>query len=99
MVKHDNCVRVRVEYVVLGGSESYYNYPMFWSDREKSFLIFPRAPSWRGLAVNVYIRCKHRYRGEVESVGCIMEEYLGVSVLNVYYPQEGFPDGKRNVAN
>lgn len=72
---------------------------MFWSDREESFLIFPRTPSWSGLAVNVYIRCKHRYLGEVESVVCIMEVYLGISVLNVYYPQEGFPDGKGDVAD
>lgn len=99
MVKHDNRIRVRVEYVVLRGSESYYNYPMFWSDREESFLFFPRTPDWSGLAVNVYIRCKHRYRGEVESVIRIMEEYLNVSVLNVYYPQEGFSDGKGDVAN
>ena len=99
MVEHDNRIRVRVEYVVLGGSESYYNYSMFWSDREESFLVFPRTPDWSGLAVNVYIRCKHRYRGEVESMIRIMEEYLNVSVLNVYYPQEGFSDGNGDVAN
>lgn len=69
VVKEDNnCVRIRVEDVVLSGSESYHNYPMLRSNRKQSFFVFAGAPSRSGFAVNVYVRGEYRYTGEVESM-------------------------------
>ena len=98
--EHDNRVRVRVEYVVLGGPESYHNYPMLWSDREQGFFVFPGAPSWGRLAMDVYVCWEYRYGREVESMICIVEEHFNVPIFNVYHPQEGF-SGRRggDVAN
>ena len=67
---------------------------MLRSDREQCFLVFPRAPSWGRLAVNIYVRCKYRYRGEVESVIRILKEHFDISVFDVYYPQKGFSRGR-----
>jgi len=94
MEEHDNRVRVRVEYVFPSGSESYHNYSVLRGDGEQCFLVFTRAPSWSRLAVNVYVRCEYRYRGEVESVIRILKEDFDISVFNVYYPQEGFSRGR-----
>jgi hypothetical protein len=64
------------------------------SDGEQGFFILPRAPSWSRLAVDVYVRCKYRYRGKVESVIRILEEDFDISVFNVYHPQERFSRGR-----
>lgn len=98
--EHDDRVRIRVEYVVPSGSKSYHNYSVLGSDGEQGFFVFPRAPSWSRLAVNVYVRRKYRYRGEVKSVTRILKEDFDVSVFNVYYPQERFSRGRgSDVAN
>ena len=93
MEEDDNCVGIRIEYVVLGGSESYHNYPMLWSNGEQGFLVFAGAPSRSGFAVNVYVRSEHRYRREVEGVIRILEGDFNISILNTYYPQERFSGG------
>ena len=67
---------------------------MLRSDGEQGFLLFPRAPSRGRLAVDVYVCCKHRYKGKLESVIRILEEDFYIPVLNVYYSQEGFSRGR-----
>ena len=95
MEEDDNGVRVRVEYVVLGGSESDHNYPMFGSDGKQGFLLFTGAPGRSGFAVDVYVHSEDRcrYLRKVESVNRVLERDFDISVLNLYYPQEGFSAG------
>ena len=89
----DDRVRVRVEYIVLSGSEGYRNYSMLWRYREQSFFVLAGAPSRSRFAVDVYVRCEHGYKWEVESVVCILEGNLDVPVLDSYYSQERFAEG------
>lgn len=91
----DDRVRVRVEYVVLSGSESNHNYPMFRSHGKQGFFLFARAPGGSGLAVDVHVRSEHGhgYWRKMESVDRVLERDLNVPVLNLHYPQEGFSTG------
>ena len=91
MEENDDRVRVRVEYVLLSGPESYHNYPMLWSNREQGFFVLAGAPSRSRFAVDVYVRGEYRYSREVESVIRTHEGDFDVSVLDTYYPQERLP--------
>lgn len=95
MEEDDDRVRIRIEYVILSGPESDHNYPMLRSHGKQRFLLFARAPGWRRLAVNVYVRGEHRrrYWWKVESVNGFLERDLDVSILDLYYPQEGLSFG------
>ena len=96
IVKEDNDrVRVRVEYVVLSGSEGDHDYPVLRSYGEQGFFLFAGTPGRSRLAVYVYVRGEHRnrYWRKVESMNRVLEGDFDVTALNLHYPQEGFSAG------